>query len=298
MKIIEPNVELWKQTDEIAHVCRCARVCYRKESGNDERLIQSLKLRKHLSVFRHFTYYYIMPAYVLHSSYKTNQVLWIADICKVINTHCQIVVGIDIRYVGDNYYIVANGQWVLEHQDLVKPLDDYKLTAEEFFNYDIISYNMMRYTFKVTTQISTSRELNRVSPNNIAEQSTRYVYEDGTICRPHWMTKEEADYLNTNEILDDDWIANRCWAKRYIWSIDNSFDKYKVLVDAGLHRQDARGVLPLDTATVCAYTYSIKEWRDIIDLRYYGTTGQPHTNAKIAAGMIREELMELGYEFR
>lgn len=31
--------------------------------------------------------------------------------------------------------------------------------------------------FKVTTQISTSRELNRVSPNNIAEQSTRYVYE-------------------------------------------------------------------------------------------------------------------------
>lgn len=35
----------------------------------------------------------------------------------------------------------------------------------------------MRYTFRVTTQISTSRELNRVSPNNIAEQSTRYVYE-------------------------------------------------------------------------------------------------------------------------
>ena len=298
MKIIEPNVELWKQTDEVAHVCRCARVCYRKESGNDERLIQSLKLRKHLSVFRHFTYYYIMPAYVLHSSYKTNQVLWIADLCKVINTHCQIVVGIDIRYAGDNYYIVANGQWVIEHQDLVKSLDEYKLTADEFFNYDVISYNMMRYTFKVTTQISTSRELNRVSPNNIAEQSTRYVYEDGTICRPHWMTKEEADYLNTNEILDDDWIANRCWAKRYIWSIDNSFYKYKMLVDAGLHRQDARGVLPLDTATVCAYTYSIKEWRDIIDLRYYGTTGQPHPNAKIAAGMIREELMELGYEFR
>lgn len=32
---------------------------------------------------------------------------------------------------------------------------------------------MMRYTFCVDTQISTSRELNRVSPNNIAEKSTR-----------------------------------------------------------------------------------------------------------------------------
>jgi thymidylate synthase ThyX len=42
---------------------------------------------------------------------------------------------------------------------------------------------MMRYTFCVDTQISTSRELNRVSPNSIAEKSTRYVYEDGSICR-------------------------------------------------------------------------------------------------------------------
>lgn len=46
---------------------------------------------------------------------------------------------------------------------------------------------MMRYTFCVDTQISTSRELNRVSPNSIAEKSTRYVYEDGSICRPHWL---------------------------------------------------------------------------------------------------------------
>ena len=61
--------------------------------------------------------------------------------------------------------------------------------------------------------------------------------------------------------------------------------------------QDARGVLPLDTATVCIYTYSYSEWRHIIDLRYYGTTGAPHHNAKIIAGMIKEELEDLGYEF-
>ena len=66
----------------------------------------------------------------------------------------------------------------------------------------------------------------------------------------------------------------------------------------GMQRQDARGVLPLDTATKCVYTYSIDEWRNIIDLRYYGTTGAPHPNAKIIAGMIREQLIELGYDFR
>lgn len=46
------------------------------------------------------------------------------------------------------------------------------------------------------------------------------------------------------------------------------------------------------------YTYSVREWRHIIDLRYYGTTGIPHPNAKIIADMIRNNLMELGYDFR
>lgn len=34
MKIIEPKVELWRQEDAKAHVARCARVCYGKETGN------------------------------------------------------------------------------------------------------------------------------------------------------------------------------------------------------------------------------------------------------------------------
>lgn len=58
------------------------------------------------------------------------------------------------------------------------------------------------------------------------------------------------------------------------------------------------GNLPIDTATRCVYTYSILEWRAILDLRYYGTTGKPHPNAYIIASMIRDELMELGYDFR
>lgn len=289
MKIIEPKVELLEENDSVSHVARCARICYRKETSNDKALYDSLIKRNHLSMFRHITYYYIVP--------KHHAPEWINIYFDAIKLNANIV-GIDISCCYGTYFIVVNGQWYIEHNNLISEISKYNINNKWFVNACEVSRNMTRYTFKVTTQISTSRELNRVSPNNIAEQSTRYVYEDGTICRPHWMTKEEADYLNTNEILDDDWIVNHCWAKRYIWSIDNSFDKYKVLVDAGLHRQDARGVLPLDTATVCAYTYSIKEWRDIIDLRYYGTTGQPHTNAKIAAGMIREELMEFGYEFR
>lgn len=75
-------------------------------------------------------------------------------------------------------------------------------------------------------------------------------------------------------------------------------NKYRLLVNKGMHRQDACGVLPFDTATVCIYTYSIEEWRHIIDLRYYGTTGKPHPNAKIIAGMIKDNLETCGYDFK
>lgn len=285
MRIINPSVELWEQTDVVNHVARCARICYRKETGNDDKLYVSLLNRKHNSMFRHATYYFIIPL-----KYAPK---WLNNYFNAICFRAKII-GIDIKFFRETYYVVTNGNWNLDHQDLLIDINDYIVNAKEFANVNEIAWNMMRYTFKVTTQISISRELNRVSPNNIAEESTRYVYEDGAICRPHWMTKEEADEFNNNHQAGMTTIG-----RNYINSCIQSFGTYKDLIEInGMHRQDARGVLPLDTATVCAYTYSVKEWRAILDLRYYGTTGQPHPNAKIIAGMIREELMNLEYDFR
>lgn len=288
MKIIEPKVELWQQGDDFkAHVARCARVCYGRETGNDEATIKRLINDKHWSMFRHGTYYIIA-----NDSDKTLETI----IINYANT-----IGFSYHYEKHVYYITVNGNWVLDHKTQFGYLSKYIVPIEDFRNTEI-GFHMMRYTFCVDTQISTSRELNRVSPNNIAEKSTRYVYEDGSICRPHWLNgydifKNTASHyiVYKDRELDTD-INHKVLT--YIQSCDNSFTNYKYLVESGLHRQDARGVLPLDTATRCVYTYSLKEWRAIIDLRYYGTTGKPHPNAKIIAGMIRDNLMELGYNFR
>lgn len=288
MKIIEPNVELLEQTYLISHVARCARICYRKETGNDKALYDSLIKRNHLSMFRHVTQYYIVPKQCVPK--------WVDDYMNAITFNAKIV-GIDIDYSLGFYYIAVNGQWNLEHPGLISIINKCVVDAKEFANANETSWNMMRYTFKVTTQISTSRELNRVSPNNIAEQSTRYVYEDGTICKPHWMTDEEANYLNYEPIFEE-WCDSHKRASIFRDSCNDSFNKYKLLVDSKMPREDARGVLPIDTATTCAYTYSIGEWRHIIDMRYYETTGKAHPNAKLIAGMIRKELMKLGYDFR
>lgn len=60
MKIIEPSVGLWKQGDDVkAHVAKCARVCYGKETGNDDVTINTLLKKHHWSMFRHESVYVI-----------------------------------------------------------------------------------------------------------------------------------------------------------------------------------------------------------------------------------------------
>lgn len=285
MKIIEPKVELWKQGDNAkAHVARCARACYGRERGNDEATIKRLINDNHWSMFRHETYYIIA-----NDSDKTLETI----VINYANT-----IGFSYHYEKHVYYITVNGNWVLDHKTQFGYLSKYIVPIEDFCNTEI-GFHMMRYTFCVDTQISTSRELNRVSPNSIAEKSTRYVYEDGSICRPHWMTDYHiSQTLNGKYLCYKDGIEDNGNILDFIQGCDEQFRRYKRLINNGMHRQDARGVLPFDTATRCIYTYSIREWRHIIDLRYYGTTGKPHPNAKLIAGMIRNNLMELGYDFR
>lgn len=286
MKIIEPKVELWRQEDAKAHVARCARVCYGKETGNDEATVKRLINSKHWSMFRHETVYAMIPIE-----------LWYGNFGEILKGYkaSPYISWVTVR---DYIYVSTNGNFMLDIEKyepvLYNEINNYRVSEEEFNSCET-AYNLFaRWTFCVDTQISTSRELNRVSPNNIAEKSTRYVYEDGTICRPHWISTKEADMFNEDNNADLDEAMNV-----YLRGCKRSFEDYKILIDKHkLNRQDARGVLPLDTATRCIYTYSIFEWRAILDLRYYGTTGKPHPNAYIVASKIRNELMELGYDFR
>lgn len=286
MKIIEPKVELWRQEDAKAHVARCARVCYGKETGNDEATVKRLINSKHWSMFRHETVYAMIPIE-----------LWYENFGEILKGYkaSPYISWVTVR---DYIYVSTNGNFMLDIEKyepvLYNEINNYRVSEEEFNSCETAYNFFARWTFCVDTQISTSRELNRVSPNNIAEKSTRYVYEDGTICRPHWISTKEADMFNEDNNADLDEAMNV-----YLRGCKRSFEDYKILIDKHkLNRQDARGILPIDTATRCIYSYNILEWRAILDLRYYGTTGKPHPNAYIIASMIRNELMELGYDFR
>lgn len=303
MKILKPKVELWKQGENaIEHIAKCARVCYASDrKDRDYELVSNLTKNNHLSMLRHQTIYFRVPS--------TKNIIERFDNSPYVNV---------ILYDGF-YYISTNGHYFYEHPDKFEDIIICMVDEETFDNTEVCR-EIMRYSFKVVTQISTSRELNRVSPNNIAEQSTRYVYEDGSIVEPHWFTIGDDDYeylgkdvynnsmfkLNGNTLNKRNIYISVINKKGYCdWMVDTyldgciaDFQTYKLLIEEGMLRQDARGKLPLDTATVCVYTYTVEEWRNILDLRYYGVTGKPHSNAFIIADMIRNELKDLGYEFR
>lgn len=277
MKLVYPTVEAWKQTSRVDHVAKCARVCYASESDSEDsnlRLVNSLEKKGHLSMFRHET-----KCFIVHRKDNPDWRGIYSELTKFI--YCPFIAFV---HNDGTTYVSTNGQlWRdLEGHKIVERLSKYEVPIEQFKETEI-GWGLMRYTFCLTTSIRVSRELNRVSPNNISEQSTRYVdfgKKGGiTICLPHWW-------------LGSPWYIKTAF-KTY-WKMCEI--AYKLALKVGFKPEDASGLLPLQTATKVVYTYNVNEWKHIIDLRYHGTTGKPHPDAKRVISLVRWYLQEEGYE--
>ena len=272
MELIEPQVELLSElgiTPE-SHIARCARVCYGREYKEpnqeaDKKMVEGLIKRGHLSMLRHAS------MYLGH----------IEDIPQLLA----------MRIANSSYwnfneeYASTNLQEFMQSGVEKEPVTviDNKQILEDCAKHPRL-FELYRLTFCITTQISTSRELNRVSPNNIAERSTRFCPANGglTICRPWWI-KSPVDDIAVNALS---YYNLACEAEK----------TYMTLLLKGMKPEDARGVLPLDTATNVIYTYSVQEWKHILDLRYYATTGKPHPNCHVVMQMVKDQINSFAKE--
>lgn len=288
MKFTDPNVEWWPQETIAQQIAKVGRICYKSKGKQppadlteDEikDFVQKRDLERskgfwksgHRSMYRHGSCYFFVPN---EKSLHTIHV-WSLMVASPY---------IDYVVKGKRVWISTNMQFMCEQDDLRKMLDPFTVDEDKFIEKArkeecMEALCLLRMTMVVTTQISTTRELNRTSPNAIAEQSTRYCNLDRKggvqIARPHW------------------YDGGTRW-QRFWFRIGCKFSAwvYTRLLHANLPPEDARGVLPLDTYTVVAYTYSVAEWSHIIDLRYFGKTGKPHPNAKAVCGMIRDIIIE------
>ena len=278
MNLIYPKVENLIPNGQVSHVARCARVCYASETDTETsnlKLYDNLEKKGHTSMFRHESRYYrILKSDVGEKTYN-----------KIYNELLKYKYCPYIYYLVDNgiIYVATNGDFARNktYKNLIQQLNYFEVEGE-VLEANKIAKKAIRHTFCITTQISTSRELNRTSPNNIAEQSTRYVNfgkKGGiTICVPHWW--DDASWFKK-------FIHKTYWKGCEIM--------YNLCLKIGMKPEDARGVLPLDTATRVVYTYNTFEWENIIKLRYIGSTGKPHPNAKAVIAQVACQLKTMGY---
>lgn len=267
MEIVPCKVEYWDYNNDIDHIARCARVCYASNNTkNNHNFVELLEKNNHRSMFRHVAAYYIIPKDKL----SINRKAFIDTMVKTID---------------GNTYVSTNLQVAIEYWDYI--YSEYRITKEEAENNEIFyKYKMLRYTFCVETGIDITREINRKSPNNIAEQSTRYV----DFCKKIGIRFKKCHWMNH---LD--------WYKRtLVWIMAKTSEIfYKISrskYGLNLPPQDARWILPLDTMSKAVYTYTVKDWERIINMRLFDWTGVAHSDVKDIARRIYYVLEEEGYD--
>ena len=335
MKLIKPSIKRINFSDKIQQIGYAASICYNSDKKGTVEWLDQLWKAGHKSPFRHAANYYIIPKYtvgeeLLHSFKYSPYVGYYDDYRNGV-----VFVSFNEQYRRENTYLNFLSIYKVSELNFIAEANKNDCIGE--------ALKLLYHTFEVVTQISTSRELNRMSPNSICEQSTRYCnftkekYENHIkFCEPHWLdattyynTKINKEYASDERIFYREYCGNEKITFAQVGSanlelnklyplatkgisqednssllyssqiandwIENCLDaeeRYFNAIKYGMKAQDARGLLPLDVATKCIYTYRLEEWKHFLDLRLYEKTGKPHSNAKLIAGMIEDDIFK------
>ena len=305
MKIVEPQVKVWKQEPTLEgawhQIARATRVCYQskpREGESDEAFVNRVILKPatredgsidfdkcHGAMLEHGTIYLTIP-----KNYFVSR-----TIHYIHNKYSKVLFD-DLFNDNNNTYITTNMRVILENNWK----DDLRFICTP-------DLHIERTTFSVITDIGCTRELNRHRVNSIAEQSTRYcTYSADKFGNEITYTSNDflADCMNDlhfdgftidshffNELCED--IANNKtnhWTSSiyYIFGLLASEFAYLGLKENKVPNDMARQVLNLNTRSQAVYTAFYDDLIHFIRLRADNVSGKVHPNIKIIADKIKE----------
>lgn len=298
MKLVESKAELIQQEEGLSglyrHIELCGRTCYKSEDKiTDDSapiFVDNLIKRGHTAMLEHGTVYLEVA----------NEAVGFDWISKYANNPYSRV----IPYTNEvgKFWCVTTNLRVIHENGWDKDLD-YLVEPNE--------HHVKRYTFKLTTSIGVTRELNRHRIHSIAEQSTRYCnYSKDkfdnqiSFCKPSWLVLNTGEYeclvMNDRSVV----IAGDGFLKDFQHSMDEetvfldfclySEQHYMKLIKAGWAPQQARELLPLCTATEIIHTAFEDDWKHFFDLRYFEKTGKVHPNMLELTTKMKEECEKAG----
>ena len=282
MKFINSSVEIINQENTVIggfkHIEKAARNCYRSENKITDTswkdLTDILLKRGHLSPFEHGTVYLTLE----RSKNRSKFLNWMS--IYGLNPYTRVNIVNDTMYVTTNYRVIYENGLDDDLQYMTEPTQ----------------FHEKRMTVRVKCSIGISREWNRHRTMSISEMSTRYCnYSKGkfgneiTVVIPEWIHKSKnAENLTSDgntliaELYQKDWRV-----KKWVTTLLDDESDYLQLVNQDsndkLSAQEARGVLPLDTATCVYYTAFESDWKKFINLR---TSSAAHPDIRVLANRL------------
>lgn len=314
------------------HIERCGRTCYRssdkitEDSAKPfvERMIKS----NHTAMLEHGTIYLtitynpenkedrkLLGKYFGNPYTKVvSKVIESPDLNKPLSEQ---KIGETIRVTKAIAYITTNYRVIIENN----LQDDLKYLCEP------TEHHKKRYTLSCTTALHCYKDLTRHRVFSFAIESTRYCnYSKDkfggelSFIVPTWYSKENERYFkkyNTLPVCADDKYGS-CLPEMYYksrsdpsmqdvlnWTPEDYLKfncliaewNYNHLIEEGWQAQQAAEVLPQCIKGDMIITGFEDDWKHLLDLRYYGTTGAPHPMVKELATLMKEELEKLGFKY-
>ena len=307
IKVVNPSVEIWKQEgytlDAIwKHIAKCARVCYQSTPKNNGEtdygfIVRTLLKGKdvvnkdyyniktcHLSVFEHGTVHLKYRLFIAKDTVRANRF--------INNRYSKTKEDDGYLYVTTNMRVLIENNWMDE-------LEFIDTTPNCPYYYE-------RVTVNFTTDIGTSRELNRHRVNSISEESTRYCRYNAdkfgnniTVAKLPWINIEDSacqgyvtGLYSDNEICNGNKIVphfTKNWTaiNWFLYGLQIANLVYCKCIELGWTAQQAREILPLNTKTQLVHTAFVDDWIHFIDLRSDGVSGVPHPMAKELADEVK-----------
>lgn len=296
------------------HIEKCGRTCYRssdkitEDSAKPfvERMIKS----NHTAMLEHGTVYltrrlrtddiegkrwvskYFLNKYSRHKSNLIESDYVPLDKQRIGES----VQGVFDIYITTNLRVIIENHWE----------DDLKYVCEP------TGYHEKRYTLLCTTALHCYKDLTRHRVFSFAIESTRYCnYSKDkfggelSFIIPTWCEIPAGDYPchfddEANFILEGTSFGElgiRGANKIFMLHCGLAEHDYKTLIEYEWQAQQAAEVLPQCIKGDMIITGFEDDWKHLLDLRYYGTTGAPHPMVKELAALMKEELEKLGFNY-
>jgi thymidylate synthase (FAD) len=164
--------------------------------------------------------------------------------------------------------------------------EPHKLIRHCILNQHWSIFSQCHLSFEVTTSRAIGRELLRHFSINFQELSQRYMqvsqYEPIELRLQSKSNRQSSTEVYTSE----EEIKDQCTANELVSiSIQETFDDYSALINAGIAKESARFILPECTTTVLHMEGSIRSWITLLNARLHQTAQK---EVRLIAEQIRD----------